>query len=142
MLENQCVFIRGFRVARSKWILPKRLKAAAGPSPDPGGYDSDSDTEVISIPGVTQVKSSVRDFSVISDTSKFRDPLHLISDYIAEVGTTCLLSCPYSSYMRLILTAMIMQQASDCDKILIHDDDLLMIDGIGHDTVRELLNSS
>ena len=33
-----------------------------------------------------------------------------------------------------------MQQASDCDKILIHDDDLLMIDGIGHGTVSELLD--
>jgi hypothetical protein len=30
---------------------------------------------------------------VISDISKFRDPLHLLSDYIAEVGTTCLVSC-------------------------------------------------
>jgi hypothetical protein len=35
-----------------------------------------------------------------------------------------------------------MQQASDCDKILVHDDDLLIIDGIGHDTVSRLLNSS
>ena len=34
-----------------------------------------------------------------------------------------------------------MQQAPDCDKILVHDDDLLMIDGIGHGTVSELLNS-
>ena len=33
-----------------------------------------------------------------------------------------------------------MQKASDCDKILIHDCDLLMIDGIGHDTVSALLN--
>ncbi|KAF8501491.1 hypothetical protein F5888DRAFT_1236026 [Russula emetica] len=80
--ENQCVFIRGFRVAPSLWILPKRLKAAAGPSPDPGGYGSDSDMEVISIPAISQ----------------FRDPLHLLSDYIAEVGTTCLVSCLCSSY--------------------------------------------
>jgi len=35
-----------------------------------------------------------------------------------------------------------MQQASDCAKILVHDDDLLMIDGIGHGTVSGLLNSS
>ena len=34
-----------------------------------------------------------------------------------------------------------MQQASDCDKILVHDDDLLMIDGIGNGTVSGLLNS-
>ena len=31
-----------------------------------------------------------------------------------------------------------MQQASDCDKILTHDDDLLMIDGIRHGTVSGL----
>ena len=35
-----------------------------------------------------------------------------------------------------------MQQASDCDKILVHDDDLLMIDGIGHGAVSGLLNSN
>ena len=35
-----------------------------------------------------------------------------------------------------------MQQASDCDKILVHDDDLLMIDGIGRGTVSGFLNSS
>ena len=57
--ENQCVFIRGFRVARSFWILPRRLKAAAGPSPDPGGYDCDPDPGVISIPEVTKVRDSV-----------------------------------------------------------------------------------
>ena len=34
-----------------------------------------------------------------------------------------------------------MKQASDCDKILVHDNDLLMIDGIGHGTVSGLLNS-
>ena len=41
-------------------MLPARLRGAAGPSPDPGGYDSDSDIEGISIPVFTQVKSSVR----------------------------------------------------------------------------------
>jgi hypothetical protein len=34
-----------------------------------------------------------------------------------------------------------MQQASDCDMVLAHDDDLMMIDGLGHDTVSELSNS-
>jgi hypothetical protein len=37
-------------------------------------------------------------FPVISDISKFRDPLHLLSDYIAEVGTACLGPCFCSSY--------------------------------------------
>ncbi|KAI0280168.1 hypothetical protein BGY98DRAFT_347764 [Russula aff. rugulosa BPL654] len=100
--ENQCVFIRGYRVARSFWKLPRhRLKAAAGPSPDPDGYDCDPDMEVISIPAIT----------------KYRDPLYLLLDYIAE-------------------------QASDCDMVLAHDDDLMKIDGLGHDSVSGVLNSS
>jgi hypothetical protein len=28
-----------------------------------------------------------------------------------------------------------MQQASDCDMVLAHDDDLVKIDGLGHDSV-------
>jgi hypothetical protein len=35
-----------------------------------------------------------------------------------------------------------MQQVSDCDILLAHDNDLATIDGIGHDTVSGLLNSS
>lgn len=35
-----------------------------------------------------------------------------------------------------------MQRASDCDMVLAHDDDLKMIDGLGHDTVSGLLNNS
>jgi len=35
-----------------------------------------------------------------------------------------------------------MQQASDCDMVLAHDDDLVKIDGLGHDTVSGSLNSS
>jgi hypothetical protein len=68
--------------------LPRRLKAAAGPSPDPRGYDCDPDTEVISIPAATEVKdSSIRLLSLFSDVSKYRDPLHLLLNYIAEVST-------------------------------------------------------
>ena len=37
------------------------------------------------------------------------------------------------------MSTSIIQQAPDCDKILVHDDDLLMIDGIGHGIVSELL---
>jgi hypothetical protein len=66
LISSQCVFIRGFCVARSLWILPGRLKAAAGPSLYLGGYNCD-DTEVISIPAVTKVTDSVRIFSVFSD---------------------------------------------------------------------------
>jgi hypothetical protein len=84
--ENQSVFIRGFRVARSFWILPRRLKAAAGPSTDLGGNDCDPDREVISIPAITKVRNSVDLFSVFSDVSKYRDPIHLLLEYIAEVS--------------------------------------------------------
>jgi hypothetical protein len=35
-----------------------------------------------------------------------------------------------------------MQQASDCDVVVVHDNDLVVINGIGHETVRGLLNSS
>jgi hypothetical protein len=35
-----------------------------------------------------------------------------------------------------------MQQAPDCDMVLAHDDDLVMVNGIGHGTVSGLLNSS
>jgi hypothetical protein len=33
-----------------------------------------------------------------------------------------------------------MQQASDCEMVIAHDDDLLKIDGLGHDAVSGLLN--
>ena len=35
-----------------------------------------------------------------------------------------------------------MQQATDCDTVLVHDDDLGAIDGLGLDSVRGLLNSN
>jgi hypothetical protein len=34
-----------------------------------------------------------------------------------------------------------MQRASDCEMVLAHDDDLMMIDGLGHDTVSGLLST-
>jgi hypothetical protein len=53
------VFIRGFRVARTFRIFPKHLKAAAGPSPGPDGYDSEPDLEVVSIPATSKVKDPI-----------------------------------------------------------------------------------
>ena len=51
------MFIRGFRVARRAFrIFPKQLKAAAGPSQEPDGYDRDPDIEVTSIPATSKVK--------------------------------------------------------------------------------------
>ena len=37
---------------------------------------------------------------------------------------------------------MIVQKASDCDMVLAHDDDLVKIDGLGHDSVSGFLSSS
>ncbi|KAF8258119.1 hypothetical protein EI94DRAFT_1755655 [Lactarius quietus] len=44
--EDQCIFIRGFRVARKLIILPRGLRAAAGPNPDPKGDSDDSEASV------------------------------------------------------------------------------------------------
>ena len=57
--ENQCVFIRGFRVARTFRILPKRLKAAAGPSPSPERDDFEPEIELITIPAATNVEDTL-----------------------------------------------------------------------------------
>ena len=103
---NQCVFIRGFRVIRSFWKLSRRVEAAAGPSLDPGwyGYDHDPDTEVTSIPADTQVKHSVSlSTRSGSDALKYRDPLHLLLDYITEVSNTSLVSL-FCLQIRPILT--------------------------------------
>jgi hypothetical protein len=55
LLEDQCIFIRGFRVCRRFVILPRGLKAAAGPNPDPKGDDYKPDVELMSIPAVPEV---------------------------------------------------------------------------------------
>ena len=34
-----------------------------------------------------------------------------------------------------------MQQTSDCDMVLAHDDDLVKIDGLGHDSVSRVLTA-
>ena len=120
--------------------MPRRLKAAAGPSPDLGGYDCDPDTEAISVPAVTKVKDSVRLFSIFSDVSKYCDPLHLLLDYLAEVSTAEVFSLCCPQYALILISTM--QQASDCDRMLVHDDDLVSIDGLGLGTVGGLLNSS
>ena len=58
------MFIRGFRVARTFRILPKHLKAAGGPPPDSGGYDSEPDIEAVSIAASPRVKDSIWFFSI------------------------------------------------------------------------------
>jgi hypothetical protein len=47
--------VRGFRVTRRFVILPRGLKAAAGPNPDPKGYDSEPDVELTSTQAIPEV---------------------------------------------------------------------------------------
>ena len=90
LLENQCIFIRGFRVARTLGILPKHLRAAAQPPTDADDNDQDSepDMELISIPPMSKVKYVV--YCDISSpyliSQKYQDPLQFIFDYVAKVS--------------------------------------------------------
>jgi hypothetical protein len=58
----------------------------------------------------------------LSEPSKYRDPLQILLEYVTEVSTEdpCIVS--------FVLTWTI-QQASECDMILVHDDDLAKIQG-------------
>ncbi|KAH8998274.1 hypothetical protein EDB86DRAFT_3076119 [Lactarius hatsudake] len=94
--ENQCIFIRGFRVKRNFRKLP-RIKAAAEPEPDPRGGGGEPEKEVVWIPSVTE----------------YRDPLHVLLEYIAK-------SAPH------------------CDMALVHDDDLERILGVGDKASLEI----
>ncbi|KAH9038289.1 hypothetical protein EDB84DRAFT_1479566 [Lactarius hengduanensis] len=67
--ENQCIFIRGFRVKRTFKRFP-RVRGAAEPTPDPSGNDDEPETEVVSIPSFTE----------------YQDPLHVLLKYIAGVN--------------------------------------------------------
>ena len=86
--EDQCIFIRGFRVARTLGILPKHLRAAAKPPTDTDGDDWDSGPEVrlISIPTVSKVRYLVSVFKSLFDPSKYPDPLYFIFDYVSGVS--------------------------------------------------------
>ncbi|KAH9021558.1 hypothetical protein EDB85DRAFT_413948 [Lactarius pseudohatsudake] len=67
--EDQCIFIRGFRVKRIFGIIPW-IRAAAEPEPDTRGNDREPEMEVIPIPSVTE----------------YRDPLHVLLEHIAQVS--------------------------------------------------------
>ena len=66
-------------------IWRPKLRAAAGPNPDPKGDNSEPDAELISIPAVPKVYPSLRAAIHRLNPSKYRDPLHVILEYIAEV---------------------------------------------------------
>jgi len=67
--ENQCIFVRGYRVVRLLNIWPK-LRGLAGPAPDIHEPGPGSGLELISIPADTD----------------YQDPLHVLLEYVAEVN--------------------------------------------------------
>ncbi|KAF8265210.1 hypothetical protein EI94DRAFT_366065 [Lactarius quietus] len=73
-----------------------KLRAAAGPNPDPKDDDSEPEATLISIPTVP----------------KYRDPLHVILEYIAE-------------------------ESPNCDMAIVHDDDLALLDVLGDGATLE-----
>ncbi|KAH9972108.1 hypothetical protein BGW80DRAFT_395092 [Lactifluus volemus] len=67
--EDQCLFVRGFRVTRFLGILPPRLRGAAEPVwPPDRDDDAKFDKQLISIPPETN----------------YQDPLHTLLDYLAK----------------------------------------------------------
>ncbi|KAH8993421.1 hypothetical protein EDB92DRAFT_401933 [Lactarius akahatsu] len=84
--ENQCLFIRGFRVKRLFWIIP-RLKGAAGPQPDARGDDPEPEMELVSIPSITES----------------RDPLHVLLDYITTRAPDCDMALVHDDDLERIL---------------------------------------
>jgi hypothetical protein len=57
--EDQCLFVRGFRVTRFLGILPPRLRGAAEPVwPPDRDDDAKFDKQLISIPPETNVRQS------------------------------------------------------------------------------------
>ena len=82
--QNQCIFVRGFRILN----LWPRLRGA-GPAPDFGEREPESDRrlELISIPADIDVCSHYHYFLTFADVSKYQDPLHILSAHISEVST-------------------------------------------------------
>jgi len=85
--QNQCIFVRGFRVKRILNIWP-RIRGAGHP-PDFGEREPESDRclELTSVPADTDVCSYCHHFLTFADVSKYQDPLHVLSAHIAGVST-------------------------------------------------------
>lgn len=68
-------------------ILPRTLKGAARPNPDDKGSDSEPEVELVPISTVPEVSALFGDFIPPSHVAKYRDPLYILLEYIAEVST-------------------------------------------------------
>ncbi|KAI0248876.1 hypothetical protein BJV78DRAFT_1232159 [Lactifluus subvellereus] len=83
--QNQCIFIRGFRVARFLKMLP-RLRGAAEPTQGPSGDEPEFETKIISTP---------------SDTD-YQDPLHTLLDYLTTQAPDCDVALVHDDDLRYI----------------------------------------
>ncbi|KAI9448133.1 hypothetical protein H4582DRAFT_65681 [Lactarius indigo] len=97
--EDQCIFIRGFRVKRIFGIIPW-IRAAAEPNPDTRGNDPDPEMEmeVVPIPGVTE----------------YRDPLLVLLDYIAQRAPHCDMALVHDDDLERILGVGDRTVSEDC----------------------------
>jgi hypothetical protein len=66
LLENQCIFIRGFRVTRVLGILRRQLRGAAGPNPtlDLEPDDDEPDTALTSISNAEMVNAHINTYNL------------------------------------------------------------------------------
>ncbi|KAI9445981.1 hypothetical protein H4582DRAFT_2124596 [Lactarius indigo] len=87
--ENQCIFIRGFRVKRTFLGKIPRIKAAAEPEPGPPRPGSEPEEELVSIP---------------SDT-EYQDPLHVLLEYIAKCAPYCEMALVHDDDLERIIGA-------------------------------------
>lgn len=65
----------------------QQIKGAAEPKPDPREEDYEPENEVVSIPSVSEVRSLSLQITFTSYMySKYRDPLHVLLNYIVKVS--------------------------------------------------------
>ncbi len=86
--EDQCIFVRGFRVARPLAMLPRRRTGTVGPNQarDWDHEDNKLPMEPTPLPTSTMVMYSDRHFMTSINLSQYRDPLHVLLEYIAKVS--------------------------------------------------------
>ncbi|KAH9179803.1 hypothetical protein EDB89DRAFT_517062 [Lactarius sanguifluus] len=95
--EDQCIFIRGFRVKRIFGIIPW-IRAAAEPKPDTRGNDREPEMEVVPIAGVTE----------------YRDPLLVLLDCVAQRAPQCDMALVHDDDLEQILGVSDRTVSEDC----------------------------
>ena len=125
---NQCVFLRGYRIQKRALLIPKVIKAAAGPSDLGSGHrfdeagphvecnrnSSDSDFEIVATPESPLVRCLVNPLLSMLTPLKFVDPLKPIFDYVFNVAIFLIIFC----------YAECRVQNSNADIAIVHDFDV------------------